>query len=288
MSELALSVPATVVPRKRVRLGTFLSILVAALLLIWVLVPLGMGLLWSLVDPDHPWTYPQMFPTSLSLANWQYIFRVTNVIGAMQTSFLIAPLATLLAFVLSLPTAYLLGRCHFPGREVAKILILLPIVLPGMVVALFLSRFFYQLGLSQTLLGLVIGHTFLGIPFMLRILTVSFEAIPQDVIDAGENLGASTLTLVREIYIPLIMPGLFAAAIFTFITSLEEFNLSFVIGLPNYQTIPTILYSLLGRQFVRTDAAVVSAVLMVPNIILLFVAERFLKTEYLASAFGKV
>jgi putative spermidine/putrescine transport system permease protein len=265
-----------------------LSALVSALLLVAILVPLGMGVLWSLVDPSQSWSYPDMFPPALSLHNWGDVFRVTNVLGAVQTSFLIAPLATALAFVLSLPTAYLLGRCDFPGREAAKVVILLPIVLPGMVVALFLSRFFYALGLSQTLLGLVIGHDFLGMPFMLRILTVSFEAIPQDVIDAAENLGAGTLTLVREVYIPLIMPGLFAAAIFTFITSLEEFNLSFVIGTPNFQTIPTILYGLLGRHFIRTDASVVSTLLLVPNIVLLFIAERFLKTEYLASAFGKM
>ncbi|MEI6099762.1 MAG: ABC transporter permease, partial [Alphaproteobacteria bacterium] len=120
----------------------FLSALVSALLLVAILVPLGMGVLWSLVDPSQSWSYPDMFPPALSLHNWGDVFRVTNVLGAVQTSFLIAPLATALAFVLSLPTAYLLGRCDFPGREAAKVVILLPIVLPGMVVALFLSRFF--------------------------------------------------------------------------------------------------------------------------------------------------
>jgi putative spermidine/putrescine transport system permease protein len=273
---------------RRLRLTGFLGLLATLLLLVWILVPLGMGMLWSFVDPDHPWSYPDMFPSALSFHNWESVFRVTNVLGAIQVSFAVAPLATLVAFVLSLPTAYLLGRYSFPGKETIKILILLPIMLPGMVIALFLSPLFMMLGLSQTFAGLVIGHAFLGIPYMLRILTVSFEAVPQDVVDAAENLGASKLTLFAQIFIPLIMPGLFAAAIFTFITSLEEFNLSFVIGLPNFQTIPTILYGFLGRHFIRTDAAVVSAVLMLPNIVLLFVAERFLKTEYLASAFGKM
>ena len=229
-----------------------------------------------------------MFPSALSSHNWENVFRGTNVLGAIEVSFAVAPLATLLAFLLSLPTAYLLGRYTFPGKETVKVLILLPIMLPGMVIALFLSPLFTMLGLAQTFAGLVIGHAFLGIPYMLRILTVSFEAVPQDVIDAAENLGASKPTLFAEIFIPLIMPGLFAGAVFTFITSLEEFNLSFVIGLPDYQTIPTILYGFLGRYFIRTDASVVSAVLMLPNIVLLFVAERFLKTEYLASAFGKM
>lgn len=275
-------------PRQRFRPKSALAALTTGLLFVWVLVPLAMGLLWSFVDPSHPWSYPDVLPTALSLHNWDNVFRVTNVLGAIEVSFAIAPLATLLAFVLALPTAYLLGRHTFPGRETMKVLILLPIMLPGMVIALFLSPVFGWLGLAQTFAGLVVGHTFLGIPYMLRILTVSFEAVPQDVVDAAENLGASKLTLFGEIFIPLIMPGLFAAAIFTFITSLEEFNLSFVIGLPDYQTIPTILYGFLGRYFIRTDASVVSAVLLLPNIVLLFVAERFLKTEYLASAFGKM
>lgn len=275
-------------PRRRFRPKSALAALTTGLLFVWVLVPLAMGLLWSFVDPSHPWSYPDVLPTALSLHNWDNVFRVTNVLGAIEVSFAIAPLATLLAFVLALPTAYLLGRHNFPGRETMKVLILLPIMLPGMVIALFLSPVFGWLGLAQTFAGLVVGHTFLGIPYMLRILTVSFEAVPQDVVDAAENLGASKLTLFGEIFIPLIMPGLFAAAIFTFITSLEEFNLSFVIGLPDYQTIPTILYGFLGRYFIRTDASVVSAVLLLPNIVLLFVAERFLKTEYLASAFGKM
>ena len=86
----------------------------------------------------------------------------------------------------------------------------------------------------------------------------------------------------------MVMPGLFAGAVFTFITSLEEFNLTFVIGTPTFQTIPTVLFDYLGYHFVRTNAAVVSIILMVPSIALLFIAERFLKTEYLSSAFGKL
>ena len=81
---------------------------------------------------------------------------------------------------------------------------------------------------------------------------------------------------------------LFAGAVFTFITSLEEFNLTFVIGTPTFQTIPTVLFDYLGYHFVRTNAAVVSIILMVPSVALLFIAERFLKTEYLSSAFGKL
>jgi putative spermidine/putrescine transport system permease protein len=157
-----------------------------------------------------------------------------------------------------------------------------------MVVALFLSRAFDFLGLTQSFVGLVLGHTLMGLPYMLRLLSTSFGAIPKEISDAASNLGASELTKFRRIYIPLIMPGIFAGAIFTFITSLEEFSLTFVIGTPSFQTIPTVLFRFLGYSFVRTNASVVALLLMVPTTLLLFIADRYLKTDLLAAGYGKL
>jgi putative spermidine/putrescine transport system permease protein len=262
--------------------------LLFAVFVVEVGVPLVMAVLWSLVDPEHPWSYPDPFPRFLSLYQWQYVFKYTGVVQAIITSFSLASVATVLAFGLALPTAYALGRYEFVGKELLRVLILLPIVLPGMIVALFLSRVFGQLGLSQTFLGLVLGHTLMGLPFMLRLLSTSFQAIPQEIADAAANLGASELVRFREIYIPMILPGIFAGAIFTFITSMEEFALTFVIGTPTFQTIPTILFSFLGYNFVRTHAAVVALLLMVPNITLLFLADRLLKVDFLSAAYSKL
>ncbi len=250
--------------------------------------PLLMAVLWSLVNPDFPWSYPDIFPTHLSLFHWEYVFRFTDITKAIATSFIIAPLATILAFILSLPPSYAIAKYDFPGKELIRIIILLPIILPGMVVALFLSRVFHFLGLSQSLLGLVLGHTLLGLPYMLRLLSTSFEAIPREIVDAASNLGATNFYRLRDVFIPMLLPGIFAGSIFTFITSLEEFNLTFVIGTPAYQTIPTVLFAFLGYHFVRTNAAVVSLILMVPNVILLFVADRYLKTNFLTAAYGKL
>jgi putative spermidine/putrescine transport system permease protein len=123
---------------------------------------------------------------------------------------------------------------------------------------------------------------------MLRILSTSFEAIPQEMIDAAGNLGANPLVKFKEIYIPMIKLGLFAGSLFAFIRSIEEFDLTFVIGTPTFETIPTVLFSFLGYNFIRTNAAVVSLLLAIPNIILLFIVERLLKTSYLSTTFGKM
>jgi putative spermidine/putrescine transport system permease protein len=256
--------------RKRLRVWQFMSLLILALLIVWTAVPLFMAVMWSLVDPDNPWSPPAVLPPSLSLAQWEYVFEYSNIVRAVGTSFILAPIVTIVSFLLSLPTAYALARYQFWGKEALKLLILLPIVMPGMVIAMFLSRVFVGFGLSQTLVGLVIGHTLLSMPYMLRILTTAIEAIPQDLIDAARNLGAGRLALVRDILIPMVMPGLIAGSIFTF------------------QTIPTVLFDYLGYHFIRTNAAVVSIILLVPSVVLLFITERFLKAEYLSSAFGKL
>ncbi len=274
-------------PRWRLRFSSFIALLIIALLVIWTAVPLFMAVMWSLVNPDDPWSPPAVLPPSFSLSQWEYVFTYSEIVRAVGTSFIIAPIVTIVSFILALPTAYALGRFSFRGKEALRILNLLPIVMPAMVIAMFLSRVFYSFGIAQTFVGLVLGHTLLSMPYMLRILATAFESIPQDVIDAARNLGAGRFSLVKEVLVPMVMPGLFAGSVFTFITSLEEFNLTFVIGTPTFQTIPTVLFDYLGYHFIRTNAAVVSIILLVPSITLLFITERFLKTQYLSSAFGK-
>ncbi len=256
--------------------------------IVWVGAPLLMAVLWSLVNPDYPWSYPQLFPKRLSFHFWGYVFQYTGIVKAVATSYSIAPLAVVFSFILALPTSYVLGRRNIRGKNAIMLIVLLPIIAPGIVIALFLSRVFAAVGLAQTFPGLVLGHTLLGLPYMIRVLTASFQAISQDVIDAAENLGASTWTKITDIFLPMIRPALIAGVIFVFTTSLEEFNLTFVIGTPTFQTIPTILYSFLGYNFARANASVISLILMVPNIVILFIVERFVKSDYLSSALGKM
>lgn len=254
----------------------------------WVAVPIAMAVLWSLVDPNHPWTYPDVFPAVVSLAQWHRIFEYTNIVTAIQNSVFIAISSTLLSILISLPTAYAIGRRPLKFKGALKIIMLLPMVFPGMALSLFLGRFFYMNGLSQRYLGVILAHTLVCMPYMLRILTASFESMPQDLIDAASNLGAGNWVKITELYIPMIAPGIVSGSIFTFIESMQEFNLAFIIGAPSIETVPTILYSYMGSNFLRTSASVVTLILLVPNLCLLLLTEKFVKTEHLGAALGKM
>lgn len=254
----------------------------------WVAVPIGMAILWSLVNPDYPWTYPDLFPKEVGLYQWKRIFEYTNIVDAIQNSVVIATCATFLCILISLPTAYAIARRNLRCKSALKIIMLLPMVFPGMALALFLGRFFYMNDLSQQYIGVILAHTLVCLPFMLRILTASFESMPQDLIDAASNLGAGNRVKLLELYIPMVLPGIVSGSIFTFIESMQEFNLAYIIGAPTIQTIPTILYSYMGANFLRTSASVVTLILLIPNLCLLLLTERFVKTEHLGAALGKM
>jgi len=256
--------------------------------IVWIGLPILMAVMWSLVSGKQSWSYPDLFPPVLGWDPWIYVFKYTNIKRALATSYSIAPCAVALSFLLALPTAYVLGRKDFPGKKFFNIVVLLPIIMPGMVVAVSLSRIFAAVRLTQSFVGLVIAHTLMGLPYMIRVLSTSFQTIPQDVIDAAENLGATTFVKIKDIFLPMVLPGLVAGMIFAFTTSIEEFNLTFVIGTPTFETIPTILYSFMGYNFIRTNASVVALIMMTPNIIMLFLVERFLKSDYLSASLGKL
>jgi multiple sugar transport system permease protein/putative spermidine/putrescine transport system permease protein len=263
------------------------GLVLGATILVFVC-PMLVAVLWSLVDPNVGWFPPHVLPASLSLDNWRALFAVPELSQAFVTSFIIAVLVTLLSLLLGFPTSYAIARRNLKHRRLIELLVLLPLTLPSVVLATGLGSVFMRLGLSQTLAGVVLAQCIVVMPFTIRILTATLSGVPQDLIDAASNLGGGPLAVARRVLLPMVIPGLFAAALLGFVNSLEEFLLSFVVGMPTVQTLPMLLWAYLGgRSSIQTYAAVVSLVLLVPTLAMLFVAERVLKQEHLAAGFGK-
>lgn len=254
---------------------------------VWLFIPFLMAGLWSLVDPEQPWSYPDILPPSLSFGRWNNVWENTSLAEAMVNSYTIAPTVALCAILLAIPTAYAFGRMEFKGKKIAELLTLIPLVIPGMIIALFFSQMLLGLNITIPFIGIVIGHTVMTLPYAIRILSAGFSSVPQDLIDASRDLGASKLTTFKDVYLPMLKPSFLAAIIFCLVKSIEEFSISFVIGSPDFITVPTILYSFLGYSFIRPNAAVVSIILLVPNIILMMLIEKLLKGNYLSQSTGK-
>lgn len=272
----------------RASLNKALLYALIAICSIWLIVPFTMAVLWSLVDPAEPWTADRLLPPVMSFARWSYLWENSSLKLAMLNSYVLAPTSALLALVLAIPTAFALARLEFPGRGLAKIVAIVPLVVPPFVTAVFFAALLFRLGVSHWRFGgIVLGHVVLYIPYAIRIMTVSFETVRQDHIDAARDLGATTLARWRVAYLPALKPGILASFLIVFIYSIEEFAISFIIGSPNFVTIPTLLFSTMGQDFVRPNAAVLSLILVVPNVVLMLVLERLLKSANPALSSGK-
>lgn len=271
----------------RSSLRLMLATLFGIVLILWLAVPFGMAILWSLVDPGTSWSYPDLFPQQLSLRRWADMWQTTSLPIAMRNSYTLAPLVAVTTLLLAMPTAYAFGRLEFRGKAAAQMLALMPLVVPSFVIALFFTSLLYQIGIYNKFGGIVLGHVVLFLPYAIRILTVSFAQVRQDLIDAARDLGASPWARFSAAYLPVLKPGILAALVIVFIQSIEEFAISFTLGSPDFTTVPTILYSYLGYNFVRPNAAVVSLILVVPNVILMLVFERLLKSEGAVTMGGK-
>lgn len=271
--------------------ATLNRVLVISLLIlttIWLLLPFVMAVLWSLVDPAEPWTADKLLPPTMSFYRWRDMWENSLLKQALITSYSLAPLAAILSLLLAAPTAYALGRIPFPGRELAKLLCLLPLVVPPFVTALLFTSLLFQIGIQHWRFGgILFAHAVLALPYSIRILTVSFEQVRQDHIDAARDLGASPWARFRVAYLPALRPGIFASLLIVFIQSIEEFAIAFTVGSPDIVTIPTLLFSALGQDFVRPNAAVLSLILVVPNVFLMLILERLLKSANPTLASGK-
>lgn len=270
--------------------STLQRLLIAALItlmLVWLIVPFAMAILWSMVDPSEAWTYPDLLPPKLSFERWGSMWQTTSLPTAILNSYSLAPIAAMLTVLLGAPTAFAFGRLEFPGKALVQILILVPLVMPGFVVAIFFASILLQMGFFARYPAILFGHVILYLPYAVRILTVSFGQVRTDVVNAARDLGASRFQVFRVAYLPVLRPGIFAAFLVVFILSLEEFALAFVVGSPDFTTIPTILYSYLGYNFIRPNAAVVALILVVPNVLLMLGLERLLQSANPASVSGK-
>lgn len=257
-----------------------------ALTLFFPLVVIG---LWAFYDPKVGWFPPDIVPRSFSLAAWREVLASGQIVSSALLSLFVSTVVTLLTAVLAFPTAWGLAQFEFRLKRTVEIFILAPMIVPGIVVAVSLGEIFFTLGLSGTVLGVVLVQTIGTLPLMIRILTATIEGIPKELLLAARTLGARPRTAIWRIGLPLAWPGMLAGGLLNFIASFEEFEKTFLVGAPRVQTLAVRLWSFLGGQIlVLPTAAVVTFLLLVPMLVLFIAAERLMREDVMAAGLGKL
>ncbi|CAM5744310.1 hypothetical protein SALBM311S_08521 [Streptomyces alboniger] len=146
-----------------------------------------------------------------------------NWATSIALSSLVAALTTVFSLILGATAATALARGRLPLHTAVYGLVLAPLLIPQVVIALGLFLFFEPAGMLGSPLAIALGHTVLAAPIAILIMISTLRGIDERLEDAAASMGASRLTIARRITFPLATPGLIAAAVFSFITSFDEF-----------------------------------------------------------------
>jgi putative spermidine/putrescine transport system permease protein len=183
-------------------------------------------------------------------------------VRGFTTSIEVAAIAMVAGVVLGALASVAIVRYRFWGREAVNTILLSPLVVPGIVSGTAIYVFYVWLDdafdwrLTATLPGLVLAHVMLTIPWSVRLISANLVGLDRTVEEAALNLGASRITVFRRITFPMMRAGLVAAALFSFIVSFENLELSLLLVGPGRTTLPIAVLQYLEFTIDPTIAAV--------------------------------
>jgi putative spermidine/putrescine transport system permease protein len=204
-------------------------------------------------------TFP---PRGYTLRWFANIFDQNNFVGGFLTSLHVGIAAMIGGLVLGVPASLVLARHRFPGREALNTLLVLPLVVPGVVAgtAIYVFQIEVELATEWPLLGsragLVLAHILITIPWTVRLLTASLAGFDRSVEEAALNLGATPLQAFLRVTLPVIKPGVVAAALFSFIVSFGNLEMTLFLVSPGQTTLPIAILQYLQWRIDPTIAAV--------------------------------
>jgi putative spermidine/putrescine transport system permease protein len=222
----------------------------------------------------------------LSLRWFRTILDYPEFIRAFRDSVWLATLSSTTAIALAVPAALGIVRHRFVGREAMTALFMSPLMVPHVVLGIAFLRFFSQIGLSGTLLGLVSSHIVVILPFALRLVLAASYGMDQRVEHAAVSLGADAATVFRRVTLPLILPGVVSGWMLSFINSFDEVTMTVFIASPSTTTLPVRMF-LYIQDNIDPLVTSVSACLIALTVIIMVVLDRLYGLDRLFLGGGK-
>lgn len=214
-------------PRREGRIN-LLHFILAPLALLWM-VPLLMVLGLSLLPSTNPQTIcGGMLPQSPSLSNYGLIWRQNPIAEHLLNSVLITAPSVLIVSLLGSMAAFALARLRLPARGMVFAVLLIALVLPvsGIVVATF--KILQTIGLYDSLTGLVLVYSALGLPFAVIVIRTAYFAVPTETYEAAITDGANKWQVFYKIYLPMGRPALAVVVIWQTMMTWNDFLLPLV------------------------------------------------------------
>jgi multiple sugar transport system permease protein len=261
---------------RRQRLGRALTYLVGILISLWVLIPLVFIASMALTTPEEVRSYPKgILPfIPLSTATMEFFLSSKGILPGLRNSIVVAVITLILSTLIAAPAGYALSRFIFRGRDAFRLAILTVRAFPIVILSIPLAVVFIRTGIYDSVYSLALMHTALALPTTILVLSSVFSSIPYELEEAAMVFGCSPAQAFRHVVLPLVMPGIAASAIFTFVLSWNEVFAATILTVQN-RTLPAQVLVTLNQS---SDAYQFAGgfFMMIPALIFIYFIRRYL------------
>ncbi len=201
---------------------------------------------------------------------YQEVFTNKNIQHALRVSLMVAIPCVVISTAIGTLTAFILYRSKFLGRGLFQGTLYIPLIMPDLVMGVTLLLLFTFVGLSLGIMTILLAHVSFSIPLATLVIIGRMARIDRRLEEAAMDLGADEWTTMRKVTLPLLMPGILAAALLVFPWSFNDFVITYFVSGVGSSTLPIRVYSMIRLGVSPTVNALGTLIVVVPLILVIF------------------
>lgn len=223
--------------------------------------------------------YVALFYEANSMDKWFEIFQTRRVHMATMETMKIAGLTLLMNFAVGIPAASVLHKKDIWYVKVINGFLYLPLIIPGLIITLGIHFTFIKLGVVETVLGVVLVHSVVTLPYFIKAVVAGYHTIDSNYYSLGKIIGFTRLQGYIHITLPKLFPSLIVGSSLVVIVSFAQYVTTLIIGGGKIITLPIIIYPYISGGNFRMSS-ILSIIFVAVNFVLIFSFEKFMKKIY--------
>jgi spermidine/putrescine transport system permease protein len=193
---------------------------------------------------------------------------------AGRNSVLLALASSTVASLIGTMAALAFARYRLRGQAVLQLLLFPPMAVPWLILATAMLIFFYRSGIGRGLHAMLLAHVALALPYVIIVVGARLRSFGQDLEEAAATLGSNPWQTFFRVTLPMIAPGVAAAALFAFAISFDQFVTSYFLSPPGVSTLPVEIYASIRKGF-TPEINAISTIIIIISMLLLAMVSRF-------------
>jgi multiple sugar transport system permease protein len=261
---------------RRQRINRGITYAIAIAISLWIILPIFLIGSMAFTTVEAVNAFPKgVFPfIPFSFDTMRFFLNSAGIIPGFTNSLVVAIVTLILSTIIAAPAGYAISRYVFPGRDFFRLSILAVRAFPIVVLAIPLAVLFRSIGIFDQVYTLALMHTALTLPTTILIIGSVFASIPYELEEAAMIFGCTPLQAFRRVVLPLVLPGVAASAIFTFVMSWNEVFAASILTINN-RTLPAQVLNALDKSPQQYQFAG-GFFMLIPSLIFIFFIRRYL------------